>query len=133
MRPRKLVTTPSCLSKHTVVCRAAKKTGNHTVSIFTGRKKTAFSCIVPWLLLQNTPFLLDSCPPSRVRHTANLIKFATAICKIWVFNLISWFFSSYAVRGAMGPSISFRTLCKIAIKYKLVTGLPRSLAQMKSV
>ena len=25
------------------MCRAAKKAGDHTVSIFTGRKKTAFS------------------------------------------------------------------------------------------
>ena len=33
------------LSRHTVVCRAAKKAGDHTVSIFTGRKKTAFSCV----------------------------------------------------------------------------------------
>ena len=31
------------ISRHTVVCRAAKKAGDHTVSIFTGRKKTAFS------------------------------------------------------------------------------------------
>ena len=32
-------------SRHTVVCRAAKKAGDHTVSIFTGRKKTAFLCM----------------------------------------------------------------------------------------
>ena len=31
------------ISRHTVVCRAAKKAGDHTMSIFTGRKKTAFS------------------------------------------------------------------------------------------
>ena len=29
------------------------------------------------------------------------------------FVLISWFFSSCAVRGATGASISFRTLCKM--------------------
>ena len=32
------------------------------------------------------------------------------------FVLISWFFSSYAVRGAMGASVSFCTLCKNCYK-----------------
>ena len=59
-------------SRHTVVCRAAKKAGDHTVSIFTGRKKQLFhACIAPWPLLQSTLFLHYSCPPGRVRHTAN--------------------------------------------------------------
>ena len=32
------------LSRHTV-CHAAKKAGDHTMNIFKGRKKTAFSCM----------------------------------------------------------------------------------------
>ena len=33
------------ISRHMVVCHVAKKAGDHTMSIFTGRKKTAFSCM----------------------------------------------------------------------------------------
>ena len=33
------------ISRHMAVCRAAKKAGNRNVSIFTGRKKTAFLCV----------------------------------------------------------------------------------------
>ena len=77
------------------------------MSILTGRKKTAFSrmnsSMHAWPLLQSTPFLHYSCPPS-ISHTidyglrrllssyghtvtANLIKFAAAICEIWAFKV----------------------------------------------
>ena len=76
-------------------------------------------CIAPWPLLQSTPYLHYSCPPGRVSHSANLIKFATAICKIWVFKNFLVFFFFLCCTGAMGASISFRTLCKNC--YKLQT------------
>ena len=88
---------PLCaISRHTVVCRAAKKAGDHTVSIFTGRKKKQLphACIAPWPLLQSTLFLHYSCPPSRVRHTANLIKFVIAICEMQTCNSIALTFGT---------------------------------------
>ena len=79
----------SVTSRHMIVCRVAKKSNDHTVSILTGRKKTAFSCVHSSMAFSpNTLFLHYSCPPGRVRHTANLIKFATAICEIWVFKIL---------------------------------------------
>ena len=63
-----------------VVCHAAKKVGY--------REKTAFS-YVHSSMDPCTPFLHYSCPPDRVLgHTANLIKFAPAICVTWVFKIL---------------------------------------------
>ena len=51
---------------------------------------------------------------------------------IQTFILISLFFSSYAtwVGGAMGLQFLFAHFVQIAIKYKHVSRLPQSLAQM---
>ena len=76
-------------------------------------------CIALWPLLQSTLFLHYSCFPGRVGHTANLIKFATTICEIWVFKVLLLFlsfYSSYAIWGATGTSIYFCTLCKNCYK-----------------
>ena len=70
-------------------------------------------CIAPWPLLQSTPFLHYSCPPSRIHHTANLNKFATAICEIWAFVFF------LCRTGVTGPSISFRTLCTNCYKMQM--------------
>ena len=76
-------------SRHTVVCCAAKKAGDYTVSILTGRKKIAFSCVHSSMAPSPKHTILHySCPPGRVRQTANLIKFATAIGEKWVFKLL---------------------------------------------
>ena len=102
------------------MCHATKKAGDHTVSIFTGRKTQLFhTCIAPRPLLQSTPFLHYSCPPSRVRHTANLINLQQPFAKYGhsKFHFNFFVFSSYIYHmGAMGASISFRTLCKNCYK-----------------
>ena len=68
------------------MCHAAKKANMpcaHCEYIEKKKEKSLFhACIAPWALLQNTPFLHYSCPLGRVGHTANLIKFAAAICEI---------------------------------------------------
>ena len=118
---RKLTFVPAllicCKSRHTIVCCAAKKASDYTVSILTGRKKTAFhACIAPWPLLQSTPFLHYSCRPGRVCHTANLIKFTTAICKIWVFKILFKFLRFFLLmpyRGYGGFDFFSHTLQKL--------------------
>ena len=75
-------------------------------------------CIPPWPLLQSTPFLHYSCPPSRVRHTENLIKFATAVCEIWAFK-ISFKFLHFFLLCRTGALISFRTLSKNCYKMQM--------------
>ena len=75
------------------------------------RKQLFHVCIAPWPLLQSTPFLHYSCPPGRIGHTANLIKFTIAICEIYMsvqsFDFISlFFFMPY------GSLIYFRTVHK---------------------
>ena len=76
-----------------VSCGHARKPVNHNVSILTGRKKTALhSSMAP--SPKHTIFALYSCPPGRVGHTPNLIKFAMAICEIWAFK-VSFVISSF--------------------------------------
>ena len=106
---------PTDVKTHGSVCRVTKKAGaRHIVSILSGRKKTAFSRVHKL----HGPFskghhfcIIRSCPPDRVGHTANLIKFATAICEIWVFKVSFIFFLC-----CTGASIYFHTLCKNCYK-----------------
>ena len=101
-----------------VACHAAKKASNHTVSILTGRKKTAFSYVHSSMdLLQNTPFLHYSCPPGRVCHKANLNKFVTRYGHTnFRLNIFVFFLFLCRTPGVTGVPISFRTLCKNCYK-----------------
>ena len=113
-RASPVVADCSYISRHRVVCRAAKKASDHTMSILTGRKKTAFSCVHSSMApSQSTPFLHYSCVPGRVHHTANLIKFATAICKIWVFKILFQFLFLMPYRGYGGFDFFLHTLQKL--------------------
>ena len=103
------------ISRNTVVCHATKKASDHTMSIFQEERKQLFHvCIPQWPLLQSTPFLHYSCHPSRVRHTENLIKFATAFARYGCSKFPFFFFLCRT--GATGASISFRTLIKNCYK-----------------
>ena len=85
------------------------------VSILTGKKKTAFSCVHSSIApSQSTLFLRYSCPPDRVRHTANLIR-SNHLRDMGVqsFVLISSSFSSYAVRGLRGLRFFSHTMQKL--------------------
>ena len=105
-------------SGHMVEGRVAKKIGDHTMSIIIQeeRKQLFHVCIIPWPLLQSTPFLHYSCPPDRVRHTANLIKYRSSK---FHFN----FFVFFLCRTR--ALISLHTLCKNC--YKMQTCNPIAL------
>ena len=110
------------------MCRVAKEAGDHTVSIFTftGKKKKLFhTCIVPWPLLQSTLFLHYSCPPGKARHTANLIKFATAICEIWASKISFEFLRFFLLMlygGLRGLRFIF-ALCKNCYKMQMCNSI----------
>ena len=110
------------ISSHTTVCSVAKKAGaSHFEYIDRKKKKWHFhTCIVPWPLFQSTPFLHYSCLPGGVDHTANWIKFTTAICDMGVQSFSVFFvqfFPSYAVQGLWGLRFLFAHFVKIVIKH----------------
>ena len=92
-----------------------KTSAPHREYIDNKKENSFFMHASPWPLLQSTPFLHYRCPPGRVvHHTANVIKFTTAICKIWVFKvLFSSFFLLVPYRGYGGFNFFLYTLQKL--------------------